>query len=340
VRYSDFTTITRSHTAPPTRDEADSTRARAAAREDRRGPPPGAAARRRACTISAMKRESAIRTNCRSTPIQRTNRGAFVADTWDPTQYDKFQREREQPFFDLLALVRPAPGMRRVDLGCGTGRLTRALARTASRARERPVSIDRRGCWSKAARHRHPALPTRKARSKTFRAPAERFDLIFSNAAYHWIEDHPALLARLAGALTPSGQLAFRCPRMHDQPSHRIAEDLTAWSLSRRLNGWHRLSRSSSRTKYASCSTPGVHGAGCRLHIYPHVLAGPEEVVEWMKGTLLTEYERHLPGDLYGPSSKRTALACCNILVAPGLSFSRFDGYCVGDERQGLGTWD
>jgi len=50
-----------------------------------------------------------------------------MTDTWDPTQYDKFQREREQPFFDLLALVQPAPGMRVVDLGCGTGKLTRAL---------------------------------------------------------------------------------------------------------------------------------------------------------------------------------------------------------------------
>src|SRR5260221_910732 len=51
----------------------------------------------------------------------------MVRDTWDPRQYDKFEREREQPFFDLLSLVRPRPGMRAVDLGCGTGELTREL---------------------------------------------------------------------------------------------------------------------------------------------------------------------------------------------------------------------
>src|SRR3954447_7726219 len=50
-----------------------------------------------------------------------------MTDTWDPAQYDKFEREREQPFFDLLALVRSVPGMRAVDLGCGTGKLTRQL---------------------------------------------------------------------------------------------------------------------------------------------------------------------------------------------------------------------
>jgi trans-aconitate 2-methyltransferase len=48
-------------------------------------------------------------------------------DTWDPAQYERFERERSAPFFDLLDLVEPCPGGRVVDLGCGTGELTRAL---------------------------------------------------------------------------------------------------------------------------------------------------------------------------------------------------------------------
>ena len=47
-----------------------------------------------------------------------------MADPWDPRQYERYRSEREQPFHDLLALVRPRPGMRAVDLGCGTGTLT------------------------------------------------------------------------------------------------------------------------------------------------------------------------------------------------------------------------
>ena len=47
--------------------------------------------------------------------------------TWNPLQYERFREERSQPFYDLLALVRPKPAMSVVDLGCGTGELTREL---------------------------------------------------------------------------------------------------------------------------------------------------------------------------------------------------------------------
>ena len=250
-----------------------------------------------------------------------------MTDTWNPTQYDKFQREREQPFFDLLALVRPAPGMRVVDLGCGTGRLTRTLHEQLH-ARQ-TIGIDRSARMLVGAdtlRLARPELVEGRARSgqahdrryddeatsglefelgtiEAFPDGRGAFDLIFSNAAYHWVEDHPALLARLAGALTPSGQLAFQIPAQHNQPSHLIAEDLTAVEPFRSaLNGWHRPQPVLEPHEYASLLySLGFTAPVVRLHIYPHVLAGPEEVVEWMKGTLLTEYERHLPADLYGP---------------------------------------
>jgi len=47
---------------------------------------------------------------------------------WSPEQYNKFQAERSAPFFDLLHLVTVRPGLKVVDLGCGTGELSRHLA--------------------------------------------------------------------------------------------------------------------------------------------------------------------------------------------------------------------
>ena len=86
---------------------------------------------RLAATYDARKREL---DGCNLCVLGVLCVGGLLTDPWNPAQYDKFKREREQPFFDLMAMVRPAPAMRIVDLGCGTGALTRQLhARLAAR---------------------------------------------------------------------------------------------------------------------------------------------------------------------------------------------------------------
>src|SRR3972149_2610153 len=47
---------------------------------------------------------------------------------WDPERYEQFERERYAPFDDLSGLVEVREGLRVIDLGCGTGELTRRLA--------------------------------------------------------------------------------------------------------------------------------------------------------------------------------------------------------------------
>jgi trans-aconitate 2-methyltransferase len=224
-----------------------------------------------------------------------------VPDTWNPTQYDKFQREREQPFFDLLSFVQPEPGMRVVDLGCGTGKLTRTLHERLG-ARE-TIGLDRSARMLEKIRGADlPAGLTFDTDTiEEFPAARGPFDLVFSNAAFHWVEHHDALLARLAGALAPNGQLAFQVPAQHDHPSHQTAEALTTTEPFRSaLGGWHRPQPVLSPEAYARLlyrlgfANPVVHHV-----IYPHVLGSRDDVVEWMKGTLLTEYERHLPSDLF-----------------------------------------
>jgi trans-aconitate 2-methyltransferase len=219
-------------------------------------------------------------------------------DTWNPAQYEKFRREREQPFFDLLALIRPAGNMRVVDLGCGTGKLTRLL-HARLQARE-TLGLDRSARMLEESAVDLPAgLSFTVATIESFEARGD-YDLIVSNAAFHWIEDHPALIERLARGLKPGGQLAFQIPAMHHEVSHTTAEELAATEFARDFGGWRRPQPVLPADEYARLLyRAGVVEQRVHLAVYPHVLPTRDDVVEWMKGTLLTEYERHLPPGRY-----------------------------------------
>jgi trans-aconitate 2-methyltransferase len=233
-----------------------------------------------------------------------------MTDTWNPTQYDRFQREREQPFADLTAMIRPEPGMRIVDLGCGTGKLTRDL-HTQLAARE-TVGIDRSLRMLERA-SAGPLPPGLRFEATTIEAfvstlpessaeTGERYDLIFANASLHWVDHHERLLQRLAAALRGGGQLAFQVPAQHDTVTHITAEEVARHEPFKTvLDGWRRVQSVLAPEDYSRLLYRfGFADPNVRLIVYPHVLAGPEDVVEWVKGTLLTEYERHLSPEMFG----------------------------------------
>ncbi len=247
------------------------------------------------------------------------------ADTWNPRQYDKFEREREQPFVDLLALVRPKPGMRVVDLGCGTGKLTRAMHEQLG-ARD-TVGIDRSASMlagtrdaalppnlrfeagtiedfvaADGARRRHPSIRS-GCPERVEGQPYRGWDLLFSNAALHWVEDHERLIGQLAAALAPEGQLAFQVPAQHDTLTHLLAEELAASEpFLPAFGGWRRSQPVLTPDAYARLLYRcGFSDPNVRLIVYPHILGSRDDVVEWVKGTLLTEYQRHLPADVFEP---------------------------------------
>jgi trans-aconitate 2-methyltransferase len=220
-------------------------------------------------------------------------------DAWDAAQYERFERERSAPFFDLLDLVEPCPGGRVVDLGCGTGELTRALH-------------ERTGASGTVGLDSSPAMLARSADHAgggvTFELgdiaawmPSEPVDVIFSNAALHWIDDHDELFARLTGALSPGGQLAVQVPANHDQPSHVVAERIAAEEPFRTaLGGYVRRTPVLAPERYAQLlHRLGYRSQHVRLQVYLHVLRDSGAVVDWVKGTLLTDYRRRLPDPVY-----------------------------------------
>ncbi len=218
---------------------------------------------------------------------------------WDPTQYERFKKERSQPFFDLAALVEQRPAMRVVDLGCGTGELTRALH--DSLAAESTLGLDTSDSMlAKSAAHTTRGLRFERRDIHSFQE-ASQYDLVFSNAALHWIPDHKSLFARLARALRPGGQLAVQMPANQEHPSQSLARALARESPYREA-----LADANTRASLYSLSEYarllfdlGFIRQTVRLQIYAHVLPSKDEVFEWVKGSTLTEFEEQLPPNLF-----------------------------------------
>ena len=202
---------------------------------------------------------------------------------WSPEQYEKFKEERAQPFWDLVALINPRPNMRILDLGCGTGELTRSLHKQL-RAME-TLGIDS----SEAMLAKAPSTPGlrfEKAAIESF--DGKGFDLIFSNAALHWLPDHEQLFARLAKMLTRDGQLAVQMPANDSHWSH-----ITAVQVARELGLAIKPIPLLTPERYAELLFElGFKRQHVRMQIYGHTLPSSEDVVEWVKGSLLTFYDR------------------------------------------------
>ena len=100
-----------------------------------------------------------------------------------------------------------------VDAGCGSGRLTGALVERLPRGRV--IAIDR--SWNMLITARANLRPAFGSRVNYVHVSlpdlpfANAVDLVFSTATFHWIKDHPALIANIFGALKAGGRLHAQC---------------------------------------------------------------------------------------------------------------------------------
>lgn len=220
-------------------------------------------------------------------------------DSWSPEQYHKFQIERAQPFFHLMALVRQKAEMDIVDLGCGSGELTQILHREFS-AKSTLGTDNSPAMLNKCKQYAETGLTFKNESIESF-IERDRYDLVFSNAALQWCDDHTDLFLRLRNSLKAGGQIAIQMPMNHDYPTHTIALALAQEEpFYSALRGEIRHYPLLDVAEYASL----LYGMGftepvARVSVYGHLLESREEVIEWVKGTLLTYYESRFTPDVY-----------------------------------------
>jgi len=208
---------------------------------------------------------------------------------WSPEQYERFKSERRQPFDDLLGMVEKHPRMRVVDLGCGTGELTRELHETLGA--EETLGIDNsESMLLKAGHFGNEMLRFEKGDIEAF-VTDKPYDLIFSNAALHWVPDHEQLLTRLTNLLSTRGQIAIQMPANDDHASHVVAASVAAqFGIAPRPDYVLPVQRYAEILHRLGYERQNVH-----LQVYGHVLPSTADVVEWVRGALLTHYESVLP---------------------------------------------
>lgn len=220
----------------------------------------------------------------------------MATDAWNPDQYEKFKAERSQPFYDLMSLLRPRADAEIIDLGCGTGELTAELHRNFDA--KRTVGLDLSGeMLKKAAAYANSNLSFQQGDIQTWRSPSS-YDIVFSNAALQWCQDHSQLFENIKNSLRPGGQVAIQMPMNHDYPTHMIASQMSyeePWSSLMNSEKYDKSSTMLTPEDYASLLFRlGFREQSVNLKVYGHVLESRDGVIEWVKGTLLTQFQSRL----------------------------------------------
>jgi trans-aconitate 2-methyltransferase len=140
---------------------------------------------------------------------------------WNPQQYLAFADHRLRPVFDLLARVPADDPKRVVDLGCGAGNATKILRQTWPGAAI--TGVDSSPEMLARARKEAPDIAWVEADIATWR-PAQKLDVLFTNAALHWLDGHETLFPALAAQVNPGGYLAVQMPANFRAPSHSTIE--------------------------------------------------------------------------------------------------------------------
>lgn len=196
-------------------------------------------------------------------------------------------------------MIAVRPGLRVLDLGCGTGEITSRLA--ALLPDSDVLGIDN----SPAMLERALPLtrPGLRFELRSIESVDGRWDLVFSHAALHWVENHEVLIPRLVALLRPGGQLAVQLPSNHHHFTQTVIPEVASRPPFRgALGGWIRRSPVLTVDRYAEILyETGARDLQVMERAYVHLLPDADAVAEWMAGTTLVPYLARLPEELREP---------------------------------------
>ena len=217
---------------------------------------------------------------------------------WNPEIYNKFKNIRYKPFYDLIDFIKPMESMKAIDLGCGTGEQTAILADKFPNANFLGVdSSDEMLEQSKSLETDN--LHFKKATTEETIESGEKWDLIFSNAALQWSNDHEILFPKLIELVNSQGQFAVQMPVQPENKLNKILSELIDEEpFKSYLNGFKRDSPVLSIDDYAQLLFDGgLEDIQIMQKVYPIIANDHDTLYNFISGSALIPYIEKLDGD-------------------------------------------
>ncbi len=213
--------------------------------------------------------------------------------TWDPKKYNEFKTERSKPFDDLTSHIIDKPNLKVIDLGCGTGELTKKLFDILTNPTV--LGIDN----SAEMLAKAPSHENLEFREKTILEQVKddaKWDLIFSNAALQWIDNHYELFPKIISCINPGGQLAVQMPQQNENILNKILFQLVQEEpFASYLKNWTRPSPVLTLDEYAKILFENG-GKDLVLYekVYPLISTKKDDFFDFISGSALTVYQERL----------------------------------------------
>jgi trans-aconitate 2-methyltransferase len=214
-----------------------------------------------------------------------------MATAWQPHQYLLFEEERTRPCRDLVAQIRLDDARTIIDLGCGPGNSTAVLAERWPGAVI--AGLDSSPEMLRRARQRLPQCEwIHQGIAEWAQGNEVKRDLVFANAAMHWVTDHAEVYPRLLNAVVDGGVLATQVPFNMSEPAHQLMRDVAAspeWRERFPASGvreWFVHEESF----YYDLLAPLAKRVSIWQTTYLHVLPGAEAITEWYRATGLRPF--------------------------------------------------
>jgi trans-aconitate 2-methyltransferase len=204
---------------------------------------------------------------------------------WDPEQYLHFKRERTQPSIDLVARINIDDPKTIIDIGCGPGNSTQVLLNRWPNAVI--VGLDNSEKMIERARKDYPNQKWIVGDASKFEIN-QAYDITFSNAAIHWIQNHDVLIPRLFQLVKKNGVLAVQVPVNHESPLYKMIERTShnrKWSAL--TAGYEQVITYHDAEYYYNTLVSLTQTITIWETTYYHILNSHQELIEWYRSTAM-----------------------------------------------------